>query len=79
MQAVLDDWPGNVCSILHGRPRNPQCQGLVERGNRVVEQKLSALEAKWDGPEPAPWPTWLPVVQCAYFEMFNPALHSSRT
>ena len=34
-------WPGLV--IINGRPRHPQSQGLVERGNSVVQQMIG----KW--------------------------------
>jgi len=46
--------------IINGRPRHPQSQGLVEKGNDILETKLSA---------------WLeiisvmtgPMVTCQYF------------
>ena len=28
--------------IINGRPRHPQSQGLVEKGNDILEMKLSA-------------------------------------
>ena len=34
-------WPS--LKIIHGRPRHPQSQGLVERANGILEQKLG----KW--------------------------------
>jgi len=34
-------WP-NV-KIINGRPRHPQSQGSVERGNGILERKLGAL------------------------------------
>lgn len=37
---ILKDWPGKA-EIVHRRPRHPQSQGLVERGNRTVEAKLA--------------------------------------
>ena len=43
--AVINDlqkkWPGLV--IIHGRPRHPQSQGCVERGNGDLQQRLG----KW--------------------------------
>jgi transposase InsO family protein len=29
-----------IPEVSHGRPRNPQCQGLIERANRTVKSKL---------------------------------------
>ncbi|CAG8459887.1 5633_t:CDS:1, partial [Dentiscutata heterogama] len=34
-------WPS--VKIINGRPRHPQSQGLVERANGILEQKLG----KW--------------------------------
>ena len=33
---LLKDWSYNM-TFVHGHPRHSQSQGLVERGNRVVE------------------------------------------
>ncbi|CAF4558251.1 unnamed protein product, partial [Didymodactylos carnosus] len=42
--------------IINGRPRHPQSQGLVERGNAVVQQLLG----KWlDSNRTADWPAGL--------------------
>ena len=38
---LMSLWP-NV-KIINGRPRHPQSQGSVERGNGILERKLSAL------------------------------------
>ncbi|XP_046581445.1 KRAB-A domain-containing protein 2-like [Haliotis rubra] len=38
---LCKDWPGMI--ILHGRPRHPQSQGCVERGNGDLQLKLG----KW--------------------------------
>lgn len=65
MQRILDEWPGS-CSIIHGRPRHPQSQGLIERGNRSVQEKLTAYEAGYRGDSPTPWHTWLPLIQCKF-------------
>ena len=37
---VVADWPGEV-TIINGRPRHPQSQGLVERGNGKVKEMLA--------------------------------------
>ena len=36
---VTKSWPGKV-TIVNGRPRHPQSQGLVEQGNSTVEKML---------------------------------------
>ena len=38
---LLIDWDG-LCTI-NGRPRHPQSQGTVERGNREVEKMIGNL------------------------------------
>ena len=60
--SLCKEWPGEV-TIVNGRPRNPNCQGLVEQGNGTVEKMLGVrlLESDTDTP---PWSEWLPVIQC---------------
>ena len=62
----FSDWPGDT-TIVNRRPRNPRCQGLVEKGN-ALEKLLGAqlLEAAdlANGREMLPWTTWLPTIQC---------------
>ena len=41
IKKLVEMWPGT--KIINGRPRHPQSQGLVERGNKDLENKLS----KW--------------------------------
>jgi transposase InsO family protein len=41
IKELVELWPGT--KIINGRPRHPQSQGLVERGNRELKNKLS----KW--------------------------------
>jgi hypothetical protein len=53
-------WPGLL--IINGRPRHPQSQGLVERGNAVVQQMLG----KWlDTNGTKDWPSELGPVMFA--------------
>ena len=63
VHSVVKEWPGDVV-IVNGRPRNPQCQGLVEQGNSMVEKLLGArlFENKENGSPP--WTTWLSQIQC---------------
>jgi len=50
--------------IINGRPRHPQSQVLVEKGNDILETKLSAWleDSKRDD-----WSFGLPMVTCQYF------------
>jgi hypothetical protein len=41
IKELVDLWPS--VKIINGRPRHPQSQGLVERGNGILQQKLG----KW--------------------------------
>ena len=55
------------CNIVNGRPRHSQSQGLVERGNRVVQDKIAAIKRDegYEGELSYPWALWLPRI------MFN--------
>ena len=66
LQTILDESPGS-CGVVHGRPRHPQSQGLIERRNRTVEEKIASRAAEWREHGPAPWYEWLPIIQCAYY------------
>jgi hypothetical protein len=47
IKCLTDIWPG--LKIIHGRPRHPQSQGLVERGNGILEKKIGIwMETKND-------------------------------
>jgi transposase InsO family protein len=41
MSHLEELWPS--LKIIHGRPRHPQSQGMVERGNAIMEKKI----ARW--------------------------------
>ena len=41
IRELIELWPS--VKIINGRPRHSQSQGLVERANRILEQKLG----KW--------------------------------
>jgi len=52
-------WPGTI--IINGRPRHPQSQGLVEKGNDILQTKLSS----WlEDNETNDWSLGLPTVIC---------------
>ena len=65
VHSVVKEWPGDAV-IVNGRPRNPQCQGLVEQGNSMVEKLLGVrlFENKENGSPP--WTTWLSQIQCKH-------------
>ena len=63
---LVEDWLGEV-TIINGRARHPQSQGLVERGNAKVEEMLACrFNACNTDASSAPWTTWLPEVQCKF-------------
>ena len=39
-------WPGDVV-VINGRPQYSQSQGLVEKGNHLVELQLQAMKSEW--------------------------------
>ena len=43
IRAMFDRWGGDV-TFVNGRPHHSQSQGLVERGNQIVERKISAMK-----------------------------------
>ena len=59
LHKLLDKWNPDV-TVINGRPRHSQSQGLVERGNREVEKKLTNMknEAGITG-DKYPWASWL--------------------
>ncbi len=63
MVECLSLWPGEVV-IINGRPRHSQSQGLVEKGNHLVELQLQAMKAEQTSKNVFPWSEWLPRVQC---------------
>ena len=60
---VLKSWPGEV-TIINGRPRHSQSQGLVEKGNHLVEMQLQAMKCEHKDDGSIPWTDWLPRIQC---------------
>lgn len=58
-------WPGEVV-IINGRPRHSQSQGLVEKGNHLVEMQIQSMKAELCGTnkDDFPWADWLPRIQC---------------
>jgi transposase InsO family protein len=59
IKEIVALWPST--KIINGRPRHPQSQGLIEKGNDVLEVKLSSwLEENRRND----WSTGLPFVIC---------------
>jgi len=54
---IMSMWP--AAKLVHGRPRHPQSQGSVERGNQDIENML-AKYMRENGPN---WPKALPFIQ----------------
>jgi hypothetical protein len=54
---LLELWPD--IKVIHGRPRHPQSQGCVERGNKILQERLG----KWmASTESTGWSVGLPLV-----------------
>ena len=65
IQSLLEDWPGSA-QIVHGRPRHPQSQGLVEQAHHTLERMMaSKIEGhKKTSVSSPPWASWLPHIVC---------------
>ena len=62
-ELVKKNWPGEI-TIVNGRPRHPQSQGLVERGNVKVEEMIACHLHESKGTKS--WTDWLHEIQCKY-------------
>ena len=47
LASLFEQWGGDTI-FVHGRPRHSQSHGLVERGNRTIEDKLAKLREEHD-------------------------------
>ena len=63
VKETLLAWPGEDI-IINGRPHQSQSQGLVEKGNHLVEMQLQVKKAEWNDSGNVPWADWLPQIQC---------------
>ena len=66
IKQVLKSWPGEV-TIINGRPLHSQSQGLVEKGNHLVEMQLQAMKYEHRHSGCVLWADWLPRIQRKYF------------
>ena len=64
VEETLNLWP-NI-KIVHGRPRNPRCQGLVEKGNDILQIKLGAWMEETNRSD---WSIGLKFVICKQFNI----------
>lgn len=61
---LVQDWPGEI-TVVNGRARHPQSQGLVERGNAKVEEMLACrFKTSEEENNDTSWTMWLPQIQC---------------
>ena len=67
IEDLVEHWPGKVTSV-NGRPRHPQSQGLVERGNAKVEELIACQFTSW---KQVIWSQWLPEIQCESIFYFS--------
>ena len=51
---LVKTWPGEI-TIVNGRPRHPQSQGLVERGNAKVEEMIACHFRESKGNQATDW------------------------
>ena len=63
---LLTNWEG-LCKTINGRPRHPQSQGAVERGNQEVETMIRVLQQTEKNNN---WSNWLPQIQCKSYLCF---------
>ncbi|KAL5489386.1 hypothetical protein EMCRGX_G018475 [Ephydatia muelleri] len=74
VKEVVRSWPGEVV-IINGRPRHLQSQGLVEKGNHLVEMQIQSMKNEWKESGDVPWSDWLAHIQCDDENIASP--HSS--
>ena len=60
IRPIFEKWGGDV-TFVSGRPRHSQSQGLVERGNCTVEQKIAAMKLD-EGARRKSWVSLLPRI-----------------
>lgn len=65
IRELLAMWPD--VHIINGRPRHPQSQGLVERANDILQQKVS----KWmEDTQRKDWARAVPLCCCKYLRFY---------
>ena len=64
IRALFQRWGGDT-TFVTGKPRHSQSQGLVERGNQIIEKKIAAMKQNENISEDEtgyPWSCWLPRI-----------------
>ena len=59
MVDLIKRWDGD-CTLVYGRPRHPQSQGLVEQANGTVEKMVASAMEQYKTRE---WSKLLPMIQ----------------
>ena len=64
LHSLLQTWSSGNVTFVNGRPHHSQSQGLVERGNRTVQEKIAAIknDEGFTGKMSFPWVSWLPRI-----------------
>ena len=64
LHSLLETWSSGNVTFVNGRPHHSQSQGLVERGNRTVQEKIAAIknDEGFTGKMSFPWVSWLPRI-----------------
>ena len=63
VKEVVRSWPEEVV-LINGRPCHSQSQGLVEKGNHLVEMQIQSMKNEWKESGDVPWSDWLARIQC---------------
>ena len=63
VKEVVRSWLGEIV-IISGRPRHSQSQGLVEKGNHLVEMQIQAMKNERKESGDVQWSDWLACIQC---------------
>ena len=58
---LMHNWSQKV-TFVNGRPRHSQSQGLVERVNRIAEEKRAKIKTDQNLNDKIPWAPWLPEI-----------------
>ena len=59
IKGLLKNWDG-LCKTINGRPRHPQSQGAVERGNQEIERIIGSIRKSTKQNK---WSSWCPQIQ----------------
>ena len=63
VKEVVRSWLGEIV-IISGHPRHSQSQGLVEKGNHLVEMQIQAMKNERKESGDVQWSDWLACIQC---------------